>query len=57
MYSVYAMHSEAMAEGSRGHQPIPETDFRAGVEAALPDTEVEEAAHFYERRGIFTKRY
>ena len=38
-------HSETVAEGARGHQPIPETDFRAGVEAALPDTEVEVARY------------
>lgn len=38
-------HSEAVAEGVRAHQPIPETDFRAGIEAALPASEIETARH------------
>ncbi len=38
-------HSEAVAEGVRAHQTIPETDFRAGIEAALPASEIETARY------------
>ncbi|MCB2110050.1 MAG: primosomal protein N' (replication factor Y) - superfamily II helicase [Defluviimonas sp.] len=34
-------HEEPLADTGRGHQPIPETDFRRGVEMALPDSEVQ----------------
>ncbi|MCB2117440.1 MAG: primosomal protein N' (replication factor Y) - superfamily II helicase [Rhodobacteraceae bacterium] len=37
-------HSESIETAGRGHhRPIPETAFREGVEAALPDSEVEVA--------------
>ena len=38
-------HEEAVSAAGRGHQPIPETDFRRGVEAALPDSEIEKARY------------
>jgi ribosomal protein S27E len=34
-------HTEPMTIARRGSQPIPEIDFRRGIEAALPDTEME----------------
>ena len=36
-------YAEPVSPAGPRHQPIPETDFRRGVEAALPDTEVETA--------------
>lgn len=39
-------HGEAIPEAGRGHhQPIPEIDFRRGIEEAMPAAEVELARH------------
>ncbi|WP_347310419.1 TFIIB-type zinc finger domain-containing protein [Defluviimonas sp. SAOS-178_SWC] len=38
-------HEEPVSASGRTHQPIPETDFRRGVEAALPDSEIEVARY------------
>lgn len=35
-------HSEALTQGRQKRATIPETDFRAGIEAQLPEAEVEE---------------
>ncbi len=36
-------HRETVTEGRRGHQPIPELDFRRAIEQRLPEAEIETA--------------
>lgn len=38
-------HSEPLGATAPRHRPIPETEFRKGLEAALPDSEVETAQY------------
>jgi ribosomal protein S27E len=38
-------HTEPVGSAGPHHRPVPETDFRKGLEAALPDTEVEVARY------------
>ncbi|MGB3177508.1 MAG: TFIIB-type zinc finger domain-containing protein [Albidovulum sp.] len=38
-------HVEALEDGGRGHQPIPELDFRRGIDAALPSAETDETRY------------
>lgn len=38
-------HAEPMGSAEPRHRPIPETDFRKGLEAALPESEIEEARY------------
>lgn len=38
-------HEEAVSASGHGHQPIPETELRRGIEAALPDSELEVARY------------